>query len=142
MVGTAVVGAVIVSAAGRNALVAPFLAHEEGNGLRELGQVGAGTICADAFEGESIRIAFIGLGTTLLDAGKLEANERAGLFLVETPFVPLCLGNAFRVNLIDVLGNDGRREGEETVDGGEMHSGDDLVVDGLMSLVSVAAVWV
>lgn len=83
----AVVGAVIVSAAGRNALVAPFLAHEEGNGLRELGQVGAGTICADAFEGEIIRIAFVGLGTTLLDAGKLEANERAGLFLVETPFV-------------------------------------------------------
>jgi hypothetical protein len=65
------------------ALVAPYLAHEEGEGLRVLGDVGDDSVLADAVVCELLRIARVLLGGHGGHAGLLETDERAlGLVLL------------------------------------------------------------
>lgn len=70
----AVGGAGIVGAAGGHALVAPFLADEEGEGLGVLGDVGAQAVGAFAVVGQVVRVTVVGCGGVGGFGGGLEAD--------------------------------------------------------------------
>lgn len=73
----------VVAIAVVDTVVAPYLAHEEGQGLRVLGDVGDDAALADAVVCELLRIARVLVGSHGGDAGLLEADEGAlGLVLL------------------------------------------------------------
>lgn len=90
MLLAAVGGAGVVAAARRHALVAPFLADEEGEGLRVLGHVGAEAVAAFAVVGQIGGVAVVRVGGGGFGGG-LQADElgwgvrgwRMGLGVVE-----------------------------------------------------------
>jgi hypothetical protein len=90
----ALVGAGVGTVAGCDALVAPFLADEEGQCLRVLRDVGRDTVIADAAVGQGIRIAFVVLSGHGGDAGLLEADEGALGLVLGTPVICRVLDDA------------------------------------------------
>lgn len=117
VVCAAVVRAVVVGAAGGDALVAPFLADEEGESLGEFGEIGGDAVGADALVGEDVRVALVGLGCPVSDTRDLEADERACRLLVQTPLVPLSLVDGIGLDNVLHLGEDGDCAGEQACNG-------------------------
>jgi len=112
VVGAASVGAGIVLATGVNALVTPFLADEEGDGLRVFGDVGGDSGLADAAVGEVLRFTGVRLGGGVV-TGVLEADQRALGHLLLTPELPEPERDGIRVDVVLLLGEGGGDEGED-----------------------------
>lgn len=103
MVGTASVLAGVVTVAVINAVVAPLLADEEGEGLRILGDVGNDAVLAHTLVGQVIGIAgILGRGHGG-DAGLLKANERALSLILAAPVVSVALGDGIGVDRVWVV---------------------------------------
>jgi len=112
VVGAAVVRAGVVLAAAFDALVAPFLANVEGDGLRVLGYVGGLAVCADAAVGEGIRVTCVGFCGGGV-SGVLQADQRALGLLVVTPELPEGQRDGVGVDGVLLLGEGGADEGED-----------------------------
>lgn len=76
VVGAAGGGTGVVAAAVADTLGAPFLAEEEGEGLRVHGDVGRDAVGADAVVGQGVGVTVVGVGCGRV-AGGLEADEWA-----------------------------------------------------------------
>lgn len=103
MIGTALVGACIVTVAVLGAVVTPLLADEEGQGLRVLSNVGNNAVLAHAAVGQIVGIARVRLSGHRGDSGLLEADERALCLVLLAPIISVAFGNRVWVNSVGVV---------------------------------------
>jgi hypothetical protein len=121
--------ACVVAVAVVAALLAPCLAHEEGESLRVLGDVGDNAVLADTRVCELIRVARVLVGGHRGHAGLLETDEGALGLVLLAPVVSVRRGNGIWVDAVGVveagLGSDqaGRSSNAEGEGGGTHGSG-------------------
>lgn len=118
----ALAGSVVAAVA--DAVCSPLLADEVGQGLGVLGDVGRGTVVADAAVGQVVRVAVIFLGGHGVDTGLLEADERAGGNVLGAPVISGGGWDGIGVDGVGVVLLDSRLSSSEASEGGNAEGED------------------
>jgi len=119
----------VVAVAVLDASVSPLLADEVWQCLGVLGDVGRDTVLTDARVGQSVGVAVVLLGGHGVDAGLLEADERALGPVLVTPVIPSRLLNRVGVDGVWVVQLGGVLSSDQASEGGDAEGEDGTHVD-------------
>jgi len=121
--------AAVVAVAVLDASVSPLLADEVWQCLGVLCDVGRDTVLTDAGVGKSVGVAVVLLGGHGVDAGLLEADERALSPVLVTPVIPSRLLNRVGVDGVWVVQLGGVLSSDQASEGGDAEGEDGTHVD-------------